>query len=50
MSGDAAIHVRKGKFHAEMIKTTPRGSETISAEDGYVVMEAETCASSKRFW
>lgn len=35
-------YVQKGKFHVEMTKTTPNGSDTISADDGYVVSEVLT--------
>ena len=27
-------NIQKGKFQVDMTKTTPRGSETISADDG----------------
>lgn len=35
-------HIQKGKFHVEMTNTTPRGSDTISADDGYVEIEVLT--------
>ena len=34
--------IQKGKFHVEMTNTTPRGSDTISADDGYVVIDVLT--------
>lgn len=36
------IHIQKGKFQVEITNTTPSGSETISADDGYVVIEVFT--------
>jgi len=34
------IHI--GKFHVDMINTTPSGSDTISADDGNAVIEVLT--------
>lgn len=36
------LYIQNGKFHVEMTKTTPRGSDTISADDGYVVIDVGT--------
>lgn len=37
------LDLQNGKFHAEMTSTTPKGSGTIFADDGKVVIEVGTC-------
>lgn len=43
------LNIHKGKFHAPMINTTPNGSDTISADEGKVVIEVLTCNEWKDF-
>ncbi len=43
------FYIQKGKFHVEMTNTTPKGSDTISADDGYVVSEVLTWKNVENF-